>query len=298
MSVNLELFKVFYTVVKVGSITRAAKELFISQPAVSQSIKQLEDQLGGRLFVRTSKGMELTPEGAAIFEYVERATSLLAEAENKFNQLKNLMIGTIRIGASDNICKNFLLPYIKTFHNMYPDVIIQITNGTSRETVGLLKSGKVDVGFVNFPVINEHDLDSKECDSLNDCFVCGSKFLEFSKAPVSIETLSRLPLILIEKGTNTRRFIDDFFDSHDTAIKPEFELGSHDLLLEFAKMNLGIACVTEQFVTKELENGTLHKIKLVPPIPARNIGYIKLKNVAMTFASQRFLEIIEEKIKL
>lgn len=293
MSVNLELYRIFYCVVKNGSITNAAKELFISQPAVSQSIKQLEAQLGGRLFLRTPKGMELTPEGSAIYEYVERANGLLSEAENKFNQLKNLVIGKIRIGASDNICRNYLLPYVRQFRTLYPDVKIHITNGTSNQTINLLKTGKVDIGFVNMPSVDD-EVEVSVCSKLHDCFVAGSKFIDLKDIPMTIETLLNYPIILLEKGTNSRRFIDDYIKSFGHECEPNIEVGSHDLLIEFAKQNLGISCVTEEFVTKELKDGSLFKLNIEGDIRSRNIGYVKLKNVSLTFAGARFIDLIQE----
>lgn len=291
MSVNLELYKIFYCVVKCGSITSAAKELFISQPAVSQSIKQLEGQLGGKLFQRTPKGMELTDEGKAIFEYVERANGLLEQAENKFNQLKNLTCGTIRIGASDNICRNFLLPHIKTYREAYPDVKIRFINGTSAQTLSLLKTGKVDIGFVNLPVDDE-EVEVKECGQLHDCFVAGPAYENLKGKPMSVRELLRLPMILLGEGTNSRKFIDEYFRGFGEVCEPDIEVGSHDLLVSFAKQNMGISCVTQEFVAKELESGALFKLDIEGDVRSRNIGFIKLRRVTPTFAAQRLVELI------
>lgn len=291
MNVNLELYKIFFCVVKHGSITGAAKELFISQPAVSQSIKQLEHQLGGNLFHRTPRGMELTQEGRAILEYVERANGLIEQAEIKFNQMKNLVEGTISIGASDNICRNFLLPYICEYKKKFPGINLRFINGTSSQTISLLKSGKVDIGFINLPV-SDDDIAAEPCGQLHDCFVAGSKYAELAERAITLEELLQHPMILLSKGTTSRRAIDEYFKSFGVSCEPDIEVGSHDLLIAFAKNNMGISCVTEEFVAKELNKGSLYKLKLKGDIRSRNIGYIRLKHVTPTFAAQKLVSMI------
>lgn len=291
-NINYELYKVFYSVVKNGSISHSAKELFLSQPAVSQSIKQLESQLGGKLFKRTPKGMELTSEGSAIFEYIERANGLIEQASVRFEQMKSLESGSIRIGASDNICRNFLLPYVTKFHELYPKIKIFFINGTSAQTVNLLRTGRIDVGFVNLPASGE-DIDSTPVGMLHDCFVAGSGFIQLKDRPVTLKELLEYPIILLTSGTTSRMFIDEFFKRNELHADPSIEVGSHDLLIAFAKQNMGISCVTEEFVKKELSAGKLFKINIDGDVRSRNIGRIRLKNVTPSFAAARFMEIVE-----
>lgn len=288
---NLELYRAFYIVAKTGSLTAAAKELYVSQPALSQSIKQLESKLGGRLFVRTPKGMELTPEGYMAFEYVERAMSMIDLAENHFAEMKRLMSGSIRIGASDTLCRHFLLKHIKLFHQKYPEVNIQVTNRTSHETAALLRAGKVDIGFVNMP-INENDFDVSECMILQDCFVAAPQYDDPCK--LSIHDIIEHPLIMIESASNTRQFLDRFMLSQGIRLKPDIELGSFDLVIEFVKAGLGIACLTKEFIGEELESKQLIEINVDFAIPPRSIGIINQKNIPLTFAAQRFLDIIKK----
>ncbi len=294
MSINYELYKVFFCVVKNGSITNAAKELFISQPAVSQSIKQLESQLGGKLFKRTPKGMELTAEGSAIFEFVERANGLIEQAETRFSQMKSLLSGSIRIGASNNICNNFLFPFIIRFREMYPQVKLFFENGPSAQTVELLKTGKVDIGFVNLPV-DDDEIDVTPCGQLHDCFVAGKGFSHLKGKPMTVEELLKNPMILLSRGTNSRTFIDEYFKANGCKCSPDIEVNSHDLLVSFAKANMGVSCVTKEFVTKELEEGTLFMLNVDGDVRSRNIGHIQLKNVTPTFAGKRFFEIVQGK---
>jgi len=293
MPVNIELYRVFYCVAKLKSFSSAARELFISQPAVSLNIRQLEKQLGGKLFYRTRMGAELTENGEAILEYVERATSLLDEAEKKFEQLRNLDTGYLRIGASNNICKNYLGSYIKDFSTTYPNLRIELHSNMTAGTIRLLKSGKIDLGFVNYPVLDD-EIDSTPCLYLHDCFVVGDKFIEMSRNRQTIEELFKIPLLLLERGTNTRMIFEENMRRLGVRPKPTIEVGSHDLLVMFAKMNMGVACVTEEYVQKELANRELYKIGVNINFRPRRLGYCMLKNSHMNHVVKRFVSNIRD----
>ncbi len=290
-NINFELYKIFASVVQNGSITNAAKELYISQPAVSQSIKQLETQLGGKLFNRTPKGMELTAEGSAIYEYIERANGLLETAQARFLQMKSLERGGIKIGASDNICRNFLLPFVEKFRAAYPKIKLMFLNGTSSQTTELLKTGKVDIGFVNLPIPGDEIL-SEPVGELHDCFVAGEAFSHLKDKPIPVKELLNYPVVLLGPKTTSRSFIDEFFKSQDCAIEPSIEVGSHDLLVSFAKKGMGISCVTEEFVNSELASGKLFKLNIDGSVRSRKIGMVYLKETTPAFAVQKFAEML------
>ncbi|MDR2046715.1 MAG: LysR family transcriptional regulator [Clostridiales bacterium] len=293
MLVNMELYRVFYTVAKCGSLTRAAHELFISQPAVSQSIKQLEQQIGGTLFIRTSKGMDLTYEGQIIFGYIEKAQELIDTAEHKFKQLKDLEFGSFTIGANDTLCKNFLLKYICAFNKQHPDINIQIKNRTTVDTVSLLRSGRADIGFVNLPT-DAKDMNVTECFKIHDVFVSDGKFFGGVNASLEYSELLELPLIVIERTSTTRMLIDEYFDKLKIRMTPSFELSSHELVVEFAKAGLGIGCVVREFVEDDLREGRLFEIPLKEPLPPRGIGLITLTNTPIKFAAKRFADMLTE----
>lgn len=291
MLVNMELYRVFYTVAKCGSLTKAAQELFISQPAVSQSIKLLEQQIGGTLFIRTSKGMELTYEGKIIFGYIEQAQELIEIAEHKFAQLKDLEFGSFTIGANDTLCKNYLLKYILAFNKSNPQINIQITNRTTVDTVNLLKSGKVDIGFVNLPIDSKY-LDITECFEIHDIFVCSKEKANAVNGLIGYQDLVKLPLIAIERTSTTRMRTDEYFEKKNVFLEPVFELASHELVVEFAKAGLGYGCVIREFVEKELKDGNLFEVPLEEPLPPRSIGLITLKDTPIKFAAQRFADLV------
>ena len=294
--VNLELYRFFHTVAKCGSLTKAAEELYISQPAVSQAIKQLESQLGGQLFNRTHKGMELSEAGGKqIFPLVEQALKLLEEAENKFTELKDTATGIVRICASDTVASHFLLPYVKEYHEKYPSVNLVLQNGTSNETIELLKNKKGDIGFVNLPVDDSGIVLSDTVMRLHDIFVASDKFNELFGKEVPLSKLQDYPLLMLELSTATRQAIVSFAHSQGIHLHPEIELASLELMTELAKNGIGIACIPKEFVKRELEEGSLIEIKTNPVLPTRAIGLALPKGENMTFAVREFLKLLSDK---
>ena len=249
---KLDLYKVFCIVAKVESFSKAAKQLFMTQPAVSQMIMQLEVELDTRLFNRTPKGVTLTNEGSLLFEYANSAINLIEVGEEKLLEFKNLTAGELRIGVGDTISKYFLLPFLEQFRNKYPSINIRIVNGTTFEIRGSLKSGEVDIAICNLP-IEDSSLVIRPCLDIHDVFVYGEKYEKILAKPVHLNELVKLPLIFLEPNSNSRNYVENFLLSEGVSISPEFELGSHDLVVEFAKINLGIACVTKEFVQTELD---------------------------------------------
>lgn len=290
--INYELYRIFYVVANSGSITKAANELFISQPAVSQSIKQLETQIGGRLFKRTSKGMELTYEGEMIYDYIKQANELIGKAEKKFSQLKELTYGEIKIGASDTITKHYLLKYIKKFIEKYPDISVKVTNRTSGETLNLLKSGKVDIGFVNAPIKDDF-VNVKNCVCTQDVFVCNADWIGRYKEPLGIEQIAGEPLIMLEKLSNTRRTIDEYMESYGVTLNPMLELGSLDLMLDMAKVGLGIACAPKLIVEEDIKSGVLYEIPIDFAMPQRAFALVTVKGAPLNYSALQFVNSLD-----
>ena len=291
--VNLELYRVFYTVAKCGSLTKAAEELYISQPAVSQAIKQLEIQLGGKLFNRTHKGMELSDTGGKqIYPIVEKALKLFDEAENKYSELKDTATGIVRICASDTVATHFLLPFIKEYHEKYPDVNLILQNGTSSETIELLKNNKGDIGFVNLPIDDSEINLSNTVMQLHDTFVASEKFSELFGQVVDLKRLQDYPLLMLELSTATRQAIVGFAHSQGIHLHPEIELGSLELMTELAKNGIGIACIPREFVRHELKEGSLKEIKTNPALPSRAIGLALPKDANLIFAVKEFVKLL------
>lgn len=292
MPVRLDLYKIFCEVAKCESFSKAAKVLFMTQPAVSQAIMQLEEELGMRLFTRTPKGVILTNEGQILFEYANSAMNLISVGEKKLQESKNLMVGELKIGVGDTISRYFLLPYLEKFHNGYPNIKLKVVNRTTLELCTLLKSGEVDIAICNLP-IRDSSLEVKELMEIHDVFVYGGKYKKDLSKYLTLEEIAKFPLILLEPKSNSRQYVEKYILSKGIRIKPEIELGSHELLLEFAKINLGISCVIREFSQEYLQAGVLYEVQTTEEIPKRSIGVCYLKSVSLSPASEKFVDLLE-----
>ena len=251
--VNLELYRVFYTVAKCGSLTRAADELFISQPAVSQAIKQLEGQLGTPLFNRTHRGMELSEQGGKqIFGIVEKALAELDMAENKLKEINSTATGTIRISASDTIFSYVLIDKIAEYHEKYPDVKLNLINCITTETIELLKNNKCDIAFVNLPIDDKDFTLTSVVMPLHDTFVANERFKTLAEGVQPLKSMHDYPLLMLDTNTVTRKAIIQFSHSIGVHLHPEIECGSLELMIQLAKNGVGIACVPKEYVRREL----------------------------------------------
>lgn len=292
MNNNYELYKVFYWAAKMGSLTQAAKALYLTQPSVSHAIKQLEDNFGITLFYRNSKGVALTQEGTILYSYIEQSQILIALAEEKMAALKNLDSGELRIGGSDSLFKHYLLPYLEDFHQRYPDIKLHLNHGTTPEVIAFLKEGRIDLGVVRMPIIDKQ-LEVRESFQLKDCFVAGPRYAELKDKVLSLEMLMQYPIILFSRNSRARMTITEIFQSYGHTIKPEIEVGSVDLLIEFARRGLGISYVTREFVSGELEEGSLFEIQLDVPLPPSQVGIMTMRNMPLTSAASRFIELVQ-----
>jgi Transcriptional regulator len=286
---KMEGYRAFFAVAQTGSFSRAADMLHVTQPAISHAVRRLEERLGGPLFFRTPKGVKLTSEGEVLYKFVSQAHHFLESGEKKIAEMRQLMAGEVKIGAGDTLCRHYLLPHLESFHREYPDVKIQVTNRTTRETIALLKEGKIDFGIVNLPVEEDRQLVIRESIPLHDCFVAGEAYIKLTERTVSWDELARYPLLLLEQGSSIRRYIDRFAKRLGVTIQPEFELGSIELLVQFAHIGLGVACVIREFVAEDLMKRTLYEVPLEMPLPPRKVGLVTLRDVPLSAAASRFL---------
>ncbi len=289
---KLENYRVFCKVAQNKSFSKAAQELFLSQPAVSQSVRQLEEQLGTQLFLRNSKKVELTAEGQLLYEYASSALGLLESAEHQLGGLQALQVGQLRLGAGDNTARHLLLPCLERFHQLYPQVHISIYNRTSNGSLELLRAGRIDAAFVNLPIEDERITVHWEC-PIQDIFVAGEKFSHLKGKLLSHKQLAAQPLILLEQKANSRLYVQRFFLRKGVELKPEIELASYELMGELARINLGLSCMVRQFCTQELQEGKIFEIMLADPIPSRSIGLVSLKGVSLPPSVSRFLELLQ-----
>ena len=292
MAVRLELYRVFLEVAKQGNISAAAQNLFISQSAVSQSVKQLEEQLQVRLFSRSTRGVSLTSEGKLLLEYVSHALGLLQSGEEKIAASRQLLTGELIIGASDTVTKTYLLSRLEAFHKDYPDIRIRILNGTTSMVLDYLHAGQVDIAFAS-EAPDETVYSVRHCVDTHTIFVAAPDYLEFDKV-YTMEEIAALPLILLERKASSRVYVERYFQEHGVQIHPEIELGSHNLLISLARIGLGVTCVTEEFSLSGLSRGVIVPLKTDFEIPPRAVTMCTLQGVTPTSAGNRFMDFITE----
>jgi DNA-binding transcriptional LysR family regulator len=291
MDINFELYKIFYHAAKSESFSSASRKLFISQSAVSQSIKSLEDKLGVKLFIRKGKQMVLTGEGVLLLTHIEQAYNFIKTAEHKIFEIQNMEAGEIRIGASDTVCRYHLVPCLEKFNSIYPKIKIHVINRTSSQILTLLKNGIVDFGIVTLPVYDE-DVAVSEFMGVQDIFVASDKFSYLVGKIIDFKDLSHYPLLMLEKSSSTRRNMDSFFRDAGAYITPEIELESVDLLVDFAKIGLGIACVLKESALDALNKNELFIVSTKEKLPERKLGIISTKSVPLSKASSKFIDFI------
>ena len=294
MNVDLELYKIFYYVAKNHNITKTANELHVTQPSVSKAIKNLEEQLGCTLFIRNKYGVDLTEEGKVFYEKIKDAFSIIKSAEDSLDNMLNLNEGVINIGASNTITKKFLLPYLKDFHEEFPNIKINITTNTTKVNFKNMRNGIVDILILNLPYPIPNDFEVIPLCDLHDIFVANKDYQFLKDKELSIKDISEYPLVLLSKGANTRYFLDDYTSSLGINLEAFAEPTSFSLVVEFAKLGLGIGYVTREYLDDELD-GELFEIKTKEKIPSRKLGIVIRKNQELSHASKMFLEILKEK---
>ena len=292
MNISLDYYKIFYVVAKTGNITKAANELMISQPAISKSIKQLEEQLGGQLFVRTKRGVVLTEEGQEFYKYIEQGLEYINNAENKFSEMIHLETGLIKIGISTTLTKQFLLPYLDIFHKMYPGIKIQIQTAISTKLFSLLRQGLLDIVIVNLPVEKVNDIEIVKVREVQDCFIVGDAYKYLTNKKMTLEEITKYPLVLQTQGAVTRRFLDDFGAKNGITFNPDMIISGFSMIVEFTRIGFGIGYTTEDYIKEELRNEKVFKLDVVPSIPKRGIGICTSKKTIPSFCTKKLMEII------
>ena len=292
MEQNLSQYKIFYEVAKAGNISKAAKELYISQPAISKAISKLEDSLGLSLFTRSSRGVQLTSEGEILFEHTREAFDALDRGEQELKRIQEFDIGHLRIGVSNTLCKYILLPYLKTFIDQYPHMKVTIESQATAQTLARLEQQKIDLGLVAEPSVRR-DLAFIPVMDIQDTFVTTPNYQEnlYLREGQDTSLFETGNIMLLDTSNMTRHHVDEYMAENNIFPHQILEVTTMDLLIEFAKIGLGIACVIKELVQKELDSGMLVEIPLDIPIHRRTIGFAyHPANQAM--ALKTFLEFL------
>ena len=288
---SLSCYRIFYTVAKTGNISKAAKELYISQPAISKSIQKLEESMNCELFRRSSRGVSLTEEGELLYSHVKVAFETLALGEDRLRNSIELGVGHLKIGVSSTLCKYMLLPYLKEFIKLYPHINISITCQSTNDTLKLLEENKIDVGLIGKPE-SLKNIDFYYLAEIKDIFVATKDYLRNLKARGVKEDriLQSSTIMLLDKNNMTRQYIDDYLRENHIVVQDSIDISSMDLLIEFAKISVGVACVIREFVKEELADGSLIEIPLGFPIHKREVGFAYKKSVKPSKSLELFVD--------
>lgn len=295
MNQNLASYRIFYAVANTGNISRAAKELYISQPAISKSIQKLEDSIGVKLFHRSSRGVTLTSEGELLYAHVKSAFEVLTLGEDKLRRSIALGMGHLTIGVSSTLCKYILLPYLKDFIKKYPHINISIACHSTNHTLKLLEDGKLDIGLIGKPD-NLKNIDFYSLREIEDIFIATRDYLQNLRirGVNRHQILQNATLMLLDKENMTRQYIDNYFQDNHILIQDIIEVSNMDLLIEMVKIGLGVGCVIRDFVKTELQSNTLVEIPLKLPIQKREIGFAYHRDVKISKSLAHFIHFYEQ----
>ena len=291
MNQNLSSYRIFYTVANTRNISKAAKELYISQPAISKSIQKLEESLGCRLFSRSSRGVRLTDEGDLLYGHVRTAFETLSLGEEKLKRSIELGVGHLKIGVSTTLCKYLLLPYLKEFTKQNPHISISITCQSTNETLKLIEENQIDIGLIGKPT-NIKNIQFDFLEEIEDIFVASKDYIRnlHTRGMNKNEILSNATLMLLDKNNMTRQYIDDYLQNNHIQVKDSIDVSDMDLLIEFAKIGVGVASVIRNFVVDDLIDGTLVEIPLGIRIRKRQVGFAYRTNTKPSKSLTEFIE--------
>jgi DNA-binding transcriptional LysR family regulator len=297
MEQNLSQYKIFYEVAKTGNISKAAKELFISQPAISKSISKLEGSLGVSLFTRNSRGVQLTDEGKLLYNHTKAAFEALAQGEQELKRIKDFHIGHLRIGVSNTLCKYILLPYLKGFIEKYPHIKITIESQSTAHTVNMLEQQRIDLGLIAEPS-NRRPLLFTPVMEIQDTFVATKSYLNnlYLREGKDADLFQTGNILLLDKNNMTRKYIDEYLNENQLIPNQFLEVTTMDLLIEFAKIGMGIGCVIKDFVQKELDTGDLVLVPLEKEINKRTVGFA-YNPAGMSTSMEKFLDAMKTNMK-
>lgn len=298
---TLSSYRIFNAVAEAGNLSKAAKELFISQPAISKAVSKLEQSLSVKLFTRNSRGVKLTEEGALLYEYTCSAFEALRQGEESIRKIHSLGMGHIKIGVSTTLCKHLLLPYLQNFIEAYPHIKVNIECRSTFETLALLEEGKLDIGLIGRPS-RSRSMDFFPLKSIQDTFVATPVYLTnllerepgLTKNPTAF--LQHANLMMLDKKNISRLHLEDYFSKHSLPVGQTLEVSNMDLLIEFAKIGLGVGCVIREFVENELADGSLVELSVPQPLTKRTVGFAFNKIATQRDSVQRFIDFYKGEI--
>lgn len=310
---TLSSYHIFNAVAEAGNISKAAKALYISQPAISRAVSKLEQALSVKLFIRGSRGVHLTEEGKLLYEHTKSAFDSLRQGEENLRRINSLGIGQLRIGVSTTLCKYILMPQLKRFIQEYPHIQVTIQCHSTFETLELLEEGKIDLALISEPGVLR-TLEFFPVTEIEDIFVATEAYIKNLKLReqenTSNETISKKnrrstakkasdsalsffkngTVMLLDEKNISRIYIEDYFNKNHIETGQILEISNMDFLIDFSKIGLGIGCVIKEFVQKELENHSLIELPLPVKINKRKVGFAYNKTTLQSNSVNKFID--------
>lgn len=291
MRVNYEYYRVFYYVAKYQNFTQAAAALMNSQPNITRTVKNLENELGCTLFIRSNRGVKLTPEGEKLYAHVRIAIEQIEMGEELLSMDRTLQNGVISIGASEVALRCFLLPVLNEYHRLYPGVRLHISTQPTPLPISSLRNGSVDIAVATTPMGEIKSLRARKVKDYREVAVCGSAFLKLTEKTVTLRELSEHSMISLGTQTTTYDFFCKWFAKNGQTFSPDIEVATADQILPMVKNNLGIGFVPEEFLEDE-DNSGIFRLRLEAEIPARSICYIKRTDQTLSIAAKELERMI------
>lgn len=292
MEINYDYYRIFYYVAKYKSFTQAANILLNNQPNITRSMNNLENQLGCRLFIRSNRGVTLTPEGERLFYHVSIAYKQLQLAESELGRGKGLQSGIITIGASETALHELLLSKLTEFHTLFPRVHIRITNFSTPQAIYALKKGLVDCAVVTSPTDAEIPFRETPLKEFREILVGGSQYSFLSESPRHLSELKDYPLVCLGKATKTYEFYQQFYQSIGLTFLPDVEAATADQLLPLIRSNLGIGFISENLALEALKLGIVVKIPIIEEVPARSICLVEDTSRPLSLCATQLVKLL------
>ncbi len=305
---TLSSYHIFNAVAEAGNLSKAAKALYISQPAISRAVSRLEQNLSVKLFIRSSRGVHLTEEGRLLYEHTKSAFDSLRQGEENLRRIHNLGAGQLRIGVSTSLCKYVLMPYLQNFIQQYPHIQLNIQCCPAREVLTLLENGSIDIGLANEPPVYRN-LEFLPVTEVENIFVATEAYLKnltqreqeaattknrrSSSKKASGSALSFFrngTLMLPDKDTISHSYIEDYLTKNQIETGQILEFNNMELLIDFSKIGLGIGCVIKEFVQDELKNNSLIELPLPVKTGTYSVGFAYNKTKLQSSSVNKFIE--------
>lgn len=296
MDITYDYYRIFYYVAKYKSFTRAAAILMNNQPNITRAMNNLEHQLGCTLFIRSNRGVELTPEGKKLFSHVAVAYEQLKAAELELADDNNLQSGTISVSASETALHGLLLDVLKDFHTQYPGIRIRISTHSTPQAVQAVRNGLVDFAVVTTPTGVHRPLKEIILQDFQEVMVCGPRYSYLADNVQSLAELQEYPLVCLGKETKTHDFFTEVYLSHGLPMSPNFEVASADQLLPTILHDLGIGFVPESFVQNHSGKEELYVIPLVEKIPIRSICLVEDSSRSLSVAANTLKNMLKSSV--